>query len=155
MLILLDIDGVMVPAASWKPAELLADGFAAFGNKAVANLQHIIANTGASIILTTSHKKSYTLPEWQSIFKARHIIAPIEKLPDNTGNLGRKDEIVNWLTNHPQEDYVIIDDDKSLNDLPAGLKARLVLTTPMVGLTEHDANKAIAILHNAALQRAS
>ena len=56
MLILLDIDGVMIPANSWKKPKFLDDGFAMFKLKSVKALQKIIAETGASILLTTSHK---------------------------------------------------------------------------------------------------
>jgi hypothetical protein len=36
------------------------------------------------------------------------------------------------------EEIVIIDDDKSLNELPQALKSRLVLTSPYSGLTEKN-----------------
>ena len=43
----------------------------------------------------------------------------IKALPENFNNLSREDEIVNWVNvNNLNEDFVIIDDDKSLNDLP-------------------------------------
>ena len=53
MLILLDIDGVMVPANSWKKPEFLADGFAVFSTKSVQALNKIILETNAGILLTT------------------------------------------------------------------------------------------------------
>ena len=152
MRILLDIDGVMVPAASWKPSELLADGFAKFSSRAVSNLQRIISETGASIVLTTSHKANYSLAEWESIFNSRGIIATIDKLDNNSDNLSRKDEILNWLNSQAyQEDFVIIDDDKSLNGLPIQIKEKLILTSPMVGLNEYDAIAAIEVLHSSEL----
>jgi hypothetical protein len=43
MLLFLDIDGVMVPAKSWKNPELLNDGFPAFSSKASNALQHLIS----------------------------------------------------------------------------------------------------------------
>jgi len=153
--ILLDIDGVMVPAASWKPAEILTDGFAAFSKKAVTNLQKIIVKTGASIVLTTSHKANYSLHEWKNIFNLRGISVSIDKLEHNTGNLSRKDEILNWLnTQKHDEIFVIIDDDKSLNDLPNQIKNKLILTSPMVGLTNYDADIAIEVLRSAELSLA-
>jgi hypothetical protein len=146
--ILLDIDGVMVPANSWKPTALLADGFAGFSSRAVTNLREIISETGASIVLTTSHKANYSLAEWEQIFNTRGIVAKIEKLNNNSDNLSRKDEILNWINSQEyQEDFVIIDDDKSLNDLPVQIKARLILTSPMAGLNEYDASTAIEVLH--------
>jgi len=150
--ILLDIDGVMVPAQSWKPSEILADGFAKFGCRATSNLQRIISETGASIVLTTSHKANFSLAEWESIFSSRGVTAKIEKLDYNSYNLSRKDEILNWLSSQSHhDDFVIIDDDKSLNDLPIQIKDRLILTSAMVGLNEENARIAIEVLHNSVL----
>ncbi|MCX6316052.1 MAG: HAD domain-containing protein [Bacteroidetes bacterium] len=137
MLFFLDIDGVMVPAKSWKSPECLTDGFPAFSSKAIATLQHSLAEED-TIILTTSHKANFSIEEWKSIFKNRGIhIEKLKSLPENINNLSRKDEIVNWLqVNSIGEVFVIIDDDKSLNDLPVHLKENLVLTSPYIGLTE-------------------
>ncbi len=61
----------------------------------------------------------------------------LNSLVENTELLSRKEEILNWFnTNEIQEDFIIIDDDKSLNDLPKFFKDRLVLTSSLVGLNE-------------------
>jgi hypothetical protein len=137
MLIFLDIDGVMVPAKSWKNPELLDGGFPAFSLKAVHVLQQLITND-TTIMLTTSHKTSYTLTRWKEIFKTRGIeINTIKSLDENTNFLNRKDEVLNWFNlNNVNEKFVIIDDDKSLNGLPDFLKTKLILTSPLIGLTE-------------------
>ena len=139
MFIFLDIDGVMVPAKSWKSPELLDDGFAAFSSKATSVLQSIIFEN-TTIMLTTSHKSNYTIQEWKEIFEKRGIaIKKIECLKNNINNLSRKDEILEWFhTNKLNEPFVIIDDDTSLNSLPNYLKEKLILTSPIIGLTvEH------------------
>ena len=152
MLILLDIDGVMVPATSWKPSEIQNDGFTSFNSRAVSNLQRILSETGASIVLTTSHKSSYSLDEWKNIFNNRGItVSEITKLDDNLSNLDRKDEIINWLKERIIEDYVIIDDDKSLNGLPLYIKEKLVLTSSLVGLNSDCADLAIKVLKSSEL----
>ena len=123
MLILLDIDGVMVPTTSWKPTEILSDGFANFSARAITNLQTIIYNTGASILLTTSHKSRYSNSEWEEIFKRRGIVTNINTLEPNEDNLNRKEEILRWFTKTSiSESFVILDDDKSLNGLPSYIK---------------------------------
>jgi len=44
---------------------------------------------------------------------------------------------LHWIKNNPiDEDFIIMDDDKSLNDLPAFLKKNLI-TSSLIGLTEH------------------
>lgn len=148
MLILLDIDGVMVPASAWKRPEFLNDGFPAFNNRATEALQKIISETSATLLLTTSHKSNYSISEWNAIFKLRGIIVTkIERLEGNSLNTNRKDEILNWFSStNSKEKFVIIDDDKSLNALPSNLKEKLVLTSPLVGLTMDMAFDAIAIL---------
>ncbi|MGN6510848.1 MAG: HAD domain-containing protein [Chitinophaga sp.] len=137
MLIFLDIDGVMVPAKGWKSPELLNDGFPAFSKKATDALQHLIAED-ATIMLTTSHKSSFSIEAWKELFKKRGLsIGKIKSLPANVHNLSRKDEIVNWFAmNNFRDDFIIIDDDRSLNDLPDTLKGHLVQTSPYIGLTE-------------------
>lgn len=148
MLFFLDIDGVMVPAKGWKSPEFLNDGFPAFSSKATNTLQSLISDD-ITIMLTTSHKAKFSIDEWKSIFKNRGInIEKIKSLPENFNNLSRKDEIVNWFNvNNVDEDFVIIDDDKSLNELPDFLKENLVQTSPYIGLTEEhlEAIKAISL----------
>lgn len=152
MFILLDIDGVMVPATSWRPLEILDDGFTSFSTKSVMALQKIISETNATIMLTTSHKFSFTLLQWEEIFLKRGIDTSIGRLEFNVLSVSRKEEILNWINQNPKvKDFVIIDDDKSLNGLPSLLKKRLILTSPMVGLTDELATDAISILHNSEL----
>ena len=153
MLIFLDIDGVMLSAASWKPVENLEDGFSAFSKRAVDCLNQLIQNTNASIVLTTSHKSRFTREQWNQIFLSRNMSVTIfDKLEDNSESLNRKDEILNYLKAHPLiENYVIIDDDKSLNDLPHSIKQNLVLTSSIIGLTQENIETALGILNQNSL----
>ena len=68
MLIFLDIDGVMVPAKGWERPELLDDGFPVFSSRATRVLQNIISD-GTTVMLTTSHKSTYTIDEWNRLSK--------------------------------------------------------------------------------------
>src|SRR5690554_2412078 len=137
MLILLDIDGVMVPANSWKRPEILEDNFMNFSLQATKALEKIISSTSADILLTTSHKDNFTLNQWKDIFEKRNIkVGKIDKLPKNVNYLSRKDEILNWFNaNTVNQNFIIIDDDKSLNALPDVVKSKLIQTSATVGLT--------------------
>lgn len=148
MLVLLDIDGVMVPASSWKKPEFLEDGFPVFSTKAAQALNKIITDTKSTILLTTSHKNNYSISDWKNIFELRGIkIKNLERLPENLLNLNRKQEILEWIkSSENKENFVILDDDKSLNGLMNNLKDKLVLTSPLVGLTNEQADEAISIL---------
>jgi hypothetical protein len=147
MRILLDIDGVMVTTPSWKRTEVLDDHFPNFNRTAIDNLLKIINQTNASIVLTTSHKSRFTLSEWKNIFMKRGVsVDSISCLNENTSSLNRKEEILNWAKDEGHQDFVIIDDDRSLNDLPFELKNKCVLTSPLIGLDENAASTAIDIL---------
>jgi hypothetical protein len=154
MLILLDIDGVMVPANSWRKPEFMDDGFPVFSLKSVKALQRILSETNASVLLTTSHKARYDVSQWKQLFKSRGIVPnEVGILRTNSLEISRKDEIIEWVQNihDTEEDFVIIDDDKMLNDLPEDLKSHLVLTSPSLGLTEDLADQAISILQKKAI----
>jgi hypothetical protein len=139
MLIFLDIDGVMAPTKSWQRPDILEDGFVDFSSKAVSVLQDVLAqNADTTIILTTSHKSRFSLSQWKIIFERRGLkVNKLESLNDNNDFQSRKVEILNWFeSNDIHDDFIIIDDDKSLNDLPKFFKNRLILTGSLVGLNE-------------------
>jgi hypothetical protein len=155
MLILLDIDGVLVPASSWKKPEFLEDGFPVFNSRSVKAFQKILTETNATILLTISHKTKYNVSQWLDLLKARGIFPKkTSRLSSNSLEVSRKDEILNWYENKhiPNEGFVIIDDDKMLNGLPENLKSNLVLTSSSVGLTDELADEAISILQKGAYQ---
>jgi hypothetical protein len=148
MLLFLDIDGVLVPAKGWKVPEFLEDGFPAFSSKATSVLQKLISEE-VTIMLTTSHKSNYNTDKWIEIFRNRDInINKIKSLPENFNHLSRKDEIINWFNfNSINEDFIIIDDDKSLNELPIFLKEKWIQTSPYIGLTQDHWKMITSILH--------
>ncbi len=139
MILLLDIDGVMVPQKSWKQPEILEDGFPAFSSNAVEALNNLIVSDTV-IFITSSHKSSYNLKVWKAIFLRRGVKhCPIYVLPENSNRLDRKDEIMNWLkTQNNLGSYLILDDDTSLLALPKNIKNSLVITSPMIGLRPID-----------------
>ncbi|MFN4000485.1 HAD domain-containing protein [Algoriphagus sp.] len=139
MLIFLDIDGVMVPAASWKTPELMEDGFPMFSEKAVQGLKSILF-PGSKIILSTSHRDRFTIQEWKEIFAKRGLhVKNLDRLPSSKTHGKRKDEIQQWFSAHVKPKvFVIIDDDKTLFDLPRDLKDHLVITSSLVGLTPEN-----------------
>ena len=147
MLILLDIDGVLVPAKSWQAPQIMQDGFPAFSNNAVLVLNQLFTGN-ETIILTSSHKAHYSIREWKEIFKQRGLtVSHLSSLPENKDNLSRKDEILNWYRSKKVNDiFLIIDDDKSLHDLPPPLKEKWLETSSQVGLTPLHLGKMESIL---------
>jgi len=120
-----------------------------FNLRSVNALQRIISETNASVLLTTSHKTKYNISQWKNLLKLRGINPKkVHRLTTDSLKTSRKDEILEWYREKhvPNEEFVIIDDDKMLNDLPDYLKSNLVLTSPSVGLTDDLADEAISIL---------
>ncbi|MFY8020414.1 MAG: HAD domain-containing protein [Bacteroidia bacterium] len=137
MLIFLDIDGVMVPAKSWKRPEILGDGFPAFSSKAISVLNSLL-HEDTTIVLTSSHKANYGIEEWKRIFKSRGLeVDQLITLKENVGRFTRKQEIVCWFKDQTvNQRFIIIDDDSSLCELPPALKAHWIYTSPSIGLCD-------------------
>jgi hypothetical protein len=147
MIIFLDIDGVLVPAKSWKSPELLSDGFPDFSRSAVHVLQQITTED-VTIMLTTSHRFRFSIEEWERIFQERGVqVQNLDRIKVFTRGASRKDEIEHWFSVNPCDDnFIILDDDLSLNGLPSFLKEKLVLTCSMIGLKEEHLEKITKIL---------
>lgn len=138
MLIFLDIDGVMLPSAGWKTFENLSDNFPAFNPSAVKALNLLLSKyEKTTVVLTTSHRHRFSFQQWREIFKNRGIeIARISCLESNESLKTRKEEILNWFDTYDIfEDFIIIDDDTSLHGLSNETKKRLIVTSPLIGLT--------------------
>ena len=58
----------------------------------------------------------------------------------------RHTEVLQWVNANPNETYVIIDDDKSLRELPLEIKSRWVETDFYAGFTMLDSERAVDIL---------
>ena len=150
MTILLDIDGVLVTTPSWKPTEQLSDGFMKFNEKATKNLNTLFEETNASIVLTTTHRINFDEDKWKEIFKMRGLdFAKISKLNDKTQIselLDRATEIKEWVEKSGyDENYIIIDDDLSINGLSENIKERWVMTKPLLGFDNEAMEKALSI----------
>ncbi len=141
MVYFLDIDGVMVHANPHRKVELEEDGFYKFSELAIAAIQAVFNPSCDEIILSSSHRYKYSLKQWKRIFERRGIELNKFNIIDNKQAfqkklVSRRAELEQWIENQnlEVEELVIIDDDKSLNDLPKDLKSRLVLTKSYVGL---------------------
>jgi hypothetical protein len=139
MLIFLDIDGVLVPNAGWKAPTNLEDGMPMFKSKAVDAL-NILLKDKPTVVLTSSHRTRFTVSQWKNIFERRGIyLDEILMLGPNPRFQSRRDEILRWLADNPRPaEFIIIDDDTSLHGLPEDLMRHVIVTKPLVCLTEED-----------------
>lgn len=144
--ILLDIDGVLIPARPWQTYEMAVDGFGMFSKMAVKQLNQIITSAiNPEIVLSTSHKNSFSTNQWQEIFNSRGVIAvSLSRLDTNSLEMTRKDEILKWHFTNPNEKFIILDDDKGLNALDQDFKNdHLILTKASIGLNSAATEEAI------------
>ena len=162
-IIFLDIDGVL-NTQDWHSRmtkDTPRDEFGwAFDPVAVENLAHIVKETGASIVISSSWK-FLGLAKLREMWKIRNLPGIVLDITLNTisdelllnANLDemklgvcRGNEIKEWLSKHKGEvsNYVIIDD---FDDLLPEQDDHVVLTDTLIGITVYDAKKAISILN--------
>jgi hypothetical protein len=151
MVILLDIDGVLVTEPPWKKVESDVDGFMLFNKQSATNLATILSETNASVVLTSTHRINFELEKWIQIFAKRGLnIHSISKLNDKRSlaeMLDRGTEIKEWVDqNNLVKNYVIIDDDTSINGLSQSIKDKWVITKPFIGIDEEVKQKVLKLL---------
>lgn len=146
MKILLDIDGVMIPARPWQAYQMGSDGFGMFNISSVKYLNDIIFSAeNPEIILTTSHKHSFTINQWSSIFSSRGVTkTKISRLETDSMEIPRIEEIRSWYLKNKHEKFIVIDDDKGLNAFDNNFKDNyVVLTSPTIGLNKFSTDEAL------------
>ena len=146
-IIFLDIDGVIASLDHIRIASLLEEGNPdkygyAFDPRCVKNLQYIIKQTNAKLIISSSWKsmgKEALLTMW----KMRELPGEIIGTTPDLLRGSRGMEIQVWIDINDVTKFVIIDDDIDMLDsqLPYFVK-----TNPIVGLTVEDSIKVITIL---------
>jgi hypothetical protein len=123
-----------------------------FNKQSSSNLADVLAQTNAAVVLTTTHRISFTNEQWLAIFRLRGItINNVLKLNDKQSLAEMKDrgtEIENWAKDNPNTNFVIMDDDPSINKLPEWIRQRWVSTKPFIGIDEEAKQNVLSILLN-------
>ena len=152
-IIFLDFDGVMdtvyydhVLSKEGKPG---SDKYGVvFDPNCIKNLKHIIDETGADIVVSSSWKYLMSYQDFQEMWEARGLPGFVTDVtPEPANRRKRGDEIDAWLDECRTEcQYVIIDDldDNNFNEhqIP-----RLLVVNPFGGIDEDIAERAIALLN--------
>lgn len=147
--LILDLDGVLITNPIWKPDEIEEDGYSKFNEECIANLNELLSQYEFEIWLSSSRRRVKTLEEFNLIFANRNIIEPIKSfipIYDNCKN--RKEEIIQFIDELAIENYLILDDDKSLLALPESKKQKLVLTSYFKGFDKESLTLAIEKIIN-------
>ena len=158
----LDIDGVLngypfLGTAKFDEAYPMSSPRYAAGQinpESVALLNHIIAETGASIVVSSTWRKRYGADEMEYILRIQgfdgHRGCVIDVTPDHhvtqkkvKSNRGL--EIREWLDAHPEVvSFVVVDDDGDMDTV----KDRWVQTSLFSnGMTPEEAQEIIALLN--------
>jgi hypothetical protein len=116
--------------------------------RSVANLNYIIKETGADIVLSSTWRSNNpdNNKETNKVLNAKGLVKEFFDVTPYCG-MRRGIEIAQWLNAQDDADiinYVIIDDDSDMLD---NQKDNFVNTDAFVGLTWFDAEKAIEILN--------
>lgn len=132
--ILLDIDGVLIITPSWKPDAINNDGYSDFDTIAVDNFNQLLNTVTAELWLTSSRRTNNTLLQFNQIFKNRKISKELNGfIPQGTKRVSRLIEINRFLDHEPVRNFLIIDDDNSLEDLDTKRKQYWIKTLPLLG----------------------
>lgn len=122
-LLILDLDGVLISTPMWKADEMDSDGYSKFNQSCIDNLNTLLSLDDFDIWLSSTRRTVKSMEEFNTIFTNRNIIKPIKGfLPEYENCKNRKEEILEFLNEFGVENYLIIDDDKSLNDLESDIK---------------------------------
>jgi len=135
--LILDLDGVLITTPIWKADEIDFDNYSKFNPNCVDNLNQLLEFTDFEIYLSSERRKTKTLEEFNQIFKNRGIIQEIKDfVPVYPNSKNRREEIKTVLSENQIENFLIVDDDKSLLDTEEFIKERLILTSSMLGFND-------------------
>ena len=138
-IIFLDFDGVMDTA--------YYDHI--LNKECVKNLKHIIDQTGADIVVSSSWKYMMEYRDFLEMWEARKLpgfVTDVTPTPAERRNRG--DEIDAWLAECDVECQYVIIDDLSADNFNEHQIPRLLLVNPFYGLDEDTAERAITILNH-------
>lgn len=146
--LILDLDGVLITTPPWKADEISSDGYSEFNESCVKNINKLLGYTDFEVWLSSTRRTVKTLDEFNQIFKNRNITNRIIGfLPICSDCNNRKEEVLNFIETQHIDNYLIIDDDKSLNGLESEFKNKLVLTEMLRGFNKENLEQAIEIIN--------
>lgn len=141
------MDGVLITTGAWKPDVIDVDGYSQFDPIAVQNLNTLLEQHEVDIWLSSSRRIYTSLEEMNKIFAHRGIVQVITGfLPYLPTLENRREEVVSFIKENKFQQYLIIDDDKTLNALPQSMKKKLILTKFLIGFKGEQLKEAFSIL---------
>ena len=140
--ILLDLDGVMIITPPWRKDYIDEDGYSRFKSDAITNLNKLLSIADADLWLISARRRGYTLEQFNVFFKNRKIEKELNGMVSTYFEyIPRIEELKGFLEDEQFDNYLLIDDDSSLEGLDD--KNFWVKTHPLIGFTEEKLNEAI------------
>lgn len=147
--VLLDLDGVLIITPPWRQGEFGDDNFSLFENSIVENLNEFFACIEAEVWLISDRRKGYTLEQLNTFFKNRGVTKELTGLVSVYENgITRLEEMNRFLKENEIKNFLIIDDDASLQNMAEEQKSFLVKTNSLIGFNKEKLNEAINIINN-------
>lgn len=144
LILILDLDGVLITTPSWKPDLIAPDGYSDFNKNCVIQLNQLLSAYQFEIWLSSSRRKGQSKEFLNTIFSNRGIFTPITGfLPIHSDKKSRKEEIEFFLQEKQVSNFLILDDDKSLNGLEESIRSNLVLTSYLKGFDKEKFREAL------------
>ncbi len=142
--LILDLDGVLITNPIWKADLMHSDGYSEFNEHCVSNLNRLLSFSEFEIWLSSTRRTVKTLNEFNIIFRNRGINQDISGfLPKYSTCDNRREEVLKFIDEFNVSNYLIIDDDKSLNSFEDKLKKNLILTELIRGFDINKLNEAL------------
>lgn len=141
--IILDLDGVMITTPFWKSDDIHQDGFSMFNENASICLNKL-SNIDAEFWLISDRRKSFTLEQFNEFFKNRNINIILSGLVPIYGNVKRVEELNSFLKEYAPENYLLIDDDSSIESLEN--KNFWIKTNSLIGFNEEKMNEVFQVI---------
>lgn len=143
--VFLDIDGVLNTPNTWGK-----HGTAAINAPLVARVQYLCEITHASIVISSTWRRAYSLSDIRGMLMERGLDASIIGItPINKTRVhkNRQDEILEWLdlADH-RGPYVVLDDDTAGDGAWEKLAGHFIWIDPDTGVTDKNIEEAIDIL---------
>ena len=158
--IFLDVDGVLNDAAT---EDRTPDGFIGLSDAMISNLERIVKQTNAKVVLVSTWKSELDAleqnrtPDGEYLDKhlKEHGIMISDKTIDRVSDRGNG--IVTWLKTHPEvKSWIVLDDDVFFDYHHLGIMPHLIRTRYCYGgLTYELADQAIAKLNDTGSQCAA
>lgn len=131
--IILDLDGVLITTPSWRSDEFEIDGYSKFNSMAIDNFNMLTdgLNFDCELWLISDRRRGKNLEQFNEIFKNRNINKSINGLVPVYGYISRREELKNFFSENKIDNYVLIDDDNSLEGLKD--KSSWIKTKSLIG----------------------